>query len=282
MTISDISLTSGMRSNLLALQGTASALAQTQNRLSSGMKVNSALDNPTNYFSAQNHLQRASDLSDRKDGMSEGIQTVKAADAGIKAITSLIQAAKGLVSSALGTTDIDTRKDYSDQFDALLTQINTLAADSGYKGTNLLKGDDLTVQFAQTTAASPLTIEGFDATTTGALAVKDSLTALKKWDALLAEDGTEAINTSGTELDAALTELRSQSSALASSMSVITTRQDFTNAMISTLQTGADNLTLADMNQEGANMLMLQTRQSLSTTALSLSSQAAQSILKLF
>jgi flagellin len=272
MTISDISLTSGMRSNLLALQGTASALAQTQNRLSSGMKVNSALDNPTNYFSAQNHLQRASDLSDRKDGMSEGIQTVKAADAGIKAITSLIQAAKGLVSSALGTTDTNTRADYAAQFNTLRSQIDSIANDSGYKGTNLLGSDTLTVQFSQKTGTT-LAIVGFNATTDVTTGLSVAVAAT--WD-------DAGINTSGTELDAALTELRSQSSSLASSMSVITTRQDFTNAMISTLQTGADNLTLADMNQEGANMLMLQTRQSLSTTALSLSSQAAQSILKLF
>jgi len=65
-------------------------------------------------------------------------------------------------------------------------------------------------------------------------------------------------------------------------MSIVTIRQDFTTGMIATLQTGADNLTLADMNEEGANMLMLQTRQSLGTTALSLASQAAQSVLRLF
>jgi flagellin-like hook-associated protein FlgL len=65
-------------------------------------------------------------------------------------------------------------------------------------------------------------------------------------------------------------------------MSVITIRQEFTTNMISTLQTGADKLTLADMNEEGANMLMLQTRQQLATTALSLASQAAQSVMRLF
>ncbi|MDO9308497.1 MAG: flagellin, partial [Deltaproteobacteria bacterium] len=83
-------------------------------------------------------------------------------------------------------------------------------------------------------------------------------------------------------MDTSLTTLRSKSSVLASNLSVITTRQDFTDNVINTLQQGADGLTLADMNNEGANMLMLQTRQSLGTTALSLSSQAAQSVLRLF
>jgi flagellin-like hook-associated protein FlgL len=81
-------------------------------------------------------------------------------------------------------------------------------------------------------------------------------------------------------LASASTQLRAQSKNLANNLNIITTRQDFTDNMISTLKTGSDNLTLADMNQEGANMLMLQTRQSLGTTALSLSSQAAQSILR--
>lgn len=165
MAINDISLTAGMRNNLLALQGTAAALTQTQDRLSSGKKVNSALDNPTNFFSAQSHLQRASDLGDRKDGMSEGIQTVKAANAGITSITSLIQAAKGLASSALGTTDVAARKSYQDQFNTLRKQIDDLATDSGYKGTNLLKGATLTVQFNEKTDAATLSIAGFDAST---------------------------------------------------------------------------------------------------------------------
>ena len=96
MATSDISLTAGMRTNLLNLQGTSKLLNRTQERLSSGKQVNSALDNPTNYFAAQNANQRASDLADRKDGMSEAVQTVSATNAGITAITGLINAAKGI------------------------------------------------------------------------------------------------------------------------------------------------------------------------------------------
>ncbi|HWP14685.1 MAG TPA: flagellin, partial [Xanthobacteraceae bacterium] len=83
-------------------------------------------------------------------------------------------------------------------------------------------------------------------------------------------------------LSTALTTLRSQASSLGSQLSVVQARQDFTKSMINTLQTGADNLVLADTNEEGANLLALQTRQSLSTTALSLSAQADQAVLRLF
>lgn len=268
----NVTLTAGMRSNLTGLQSTLNLMNRTQDRLATGKKVNSALDNPTNYFAAQTHLNRASDLASRKDGMSEAVQTAKAADAGIKAITSLIEAAKGLASSALGSTTTADRTAYSTQYNTLRSQIDTLAANSGYKGTNLINANNLKVEFNEIAGASTLTMTGFTATSAG-LTINSAA-----W--VFGSD--TAITNSAAELDGALSTLRAQSSQLAANLTVVTTRQDFTNSMINTLQTGADNLTLADMNEEGANMLMLQTRQSLSTTALSLSSQAAQSILKLF
>ena len=76
--------------------------------------------------------------------------------------------------------------------------------------------------------------------------------------------------------------MRSQAQSLSSNLSTVQIRQDFTKAMINTLTTGADSLTLADSNEEGANLLALQTRQQLSTTALSLASQADQNVLRLF
>lgn len=270
MAISDISLTAGMRNNLLALQKTASQLSATQDKLSSGKRVNSALDNPTNFFAAQSHMERASDLNDRKDGMSEAVQTVKAADNGIKAITALIQSAKGLASAAQGTSDTLSQATYQSQYAQIKSQINTLATDSGYRGTNLLTGNTLSIEFSDKTGVATLAIAGSSANSTGL--------------ALGANTWTQA-GGAGSDLatmDSALSTLRTSSSTLASNLSIVTARQDFTSNMINTLQQGADGLTLADMNQEGANMLMLQTRQSLGTTALSLSSQAAQSVLRLF
>ena len=106
MAIGEISLTAGMRSNLQALQNTSKLLDQTQRRLATGKKVNSALDNPTNFFAAQAHTNRAADLASLKDGMSEAIQVIKAADEGISSVTSMIEAAKGLAQAAT-TADIN-------------------------------------------------------------------------------------------------------------------------------------------------------------------------------
>ena len=271
MALSDISLTAGMRNNLLALQKTTAQVSITQDRLSSGKKVNSALDNPTNFFAAQSANNRASDLADRKDSMSEAVQTIKAADNGISAITSLINAAKGLASAASSTADTLSQLTYESQFLQVTSQITTLASDASYRGTNLLTAGTLSIEFAPKTGDSNLTVAGFAAD-----AVSLGVTSAVGWDTTA--NATQA----SANMDVALTTLRSNSSTLASNLSVITARQDFTNNMINTLQQGGDNLTLADMNQEGANMLALQTRQSLGTTALSLSSQAAQSVLKLF
>jgi flagellin len=101
-------------------------------------------------------------------------------------------------------------------------------------------------------------------------------------DSAATTSATLVINSAANELENALSSLRTESSKLSSNLSVVTTRQDFTSSMINTLKEGADNLTLADMNEEGANMLMLQTRQNLGITSLSMASQAAQSVLKLF
>jgi flagellin-like hook-associated protein FlgL len=278
----EISLTSAMRANLLSLQNTVSLLNRTQDRLSTGKKVNSALDSPTNYFAAKAHSNRASDISARKDTMNEAIQTVKTASSGIESINTLIESAKGIAQAALATSDATSRAQYVTQYNAVVSQINTLASDSGYRGTNLLIGNTLGVKFNED-GASSLSIEGFTASATGlTIGIVGQATGgiATSWSDTT--DGTASINSALTQLSSALDTLRVKTSALSSSLSIVQTRADWADQMIATLKAGASNLTEADMNEEGANMLMLQTRQSLGTTALSLSAQNAQSVLTLF
>lgn len=271
MAINDISLTAGMRSTLLNLQNTSELFDRTQVRLSTGKKVNTALDDPINYFAAKSHTDRATDLSELKDAMNEAIQTVKAADAGITAIEDLIAQAKSLAQSALASSDATERSNLAAQFDTLRGQIDDLAEDSGYRGTNLLQSDNLQVIFNED-GTNSLTISGVDASSSG-LGIA---AATNNW----ANDGD--ITAAIADLDTARDTLRTNAETLSSNLAVVETRKKFTDNMINTLTKGADNLTLADMNEEGANMLMLQTRQALGTTALSLASQAAQSVLRLF
>ena len=163
----DISLTAGMRNNLLALQNTSTLIGQTQNRLSTGKKVNTPLDNPTNFFAADSANARATDLTNRKDGMGEALQMVNAATAGISGITSLIQAAQGVASSASASASVTDRANYAATFNTLMTQVSQLASDAGYRGTNFLIAQNQTVEFGQTTNAATLKISGFTATSAG-------------------------------------------------------------------------------------------------------------------
>ena len=377
--MSDISLTASMRSNLLSLQNTQSLMDRTQERLSTGKKVNSAIDNPSSYYTAQSLNNRASDLSALLDSMGQAVQTIKAANEGIETITSFAEQAKAVANTALDTADIDQITSSQKQFNEILKQIDQLADDAGYKGVNLLEGDELTVTFNET-RSSTLTIQGekadsaslglteatgwdkvSDTTTTAAQEFEDATTALEEaqavdvnadatvvekkeaydqavtdygdgaddddgakkkamdeakvaWDNALAEAqktkdenvaaakaeyttkesalkdaqkadikaNKETITKSITDIEGAINTLRSMASTYGNNYSIVENRQDFTDSLINVLTEGADNLTLADMNEESANMLALQTRQQLAINSLSLASQASQAVLKLF
>jgi flagellin-like hook-associated protein FlgL len=153
-----------------------------------------------------------------------------------------------------------------------LQQIDRLAADASYGGINLMAGDTLTAQFNET-GGSALTVTGvsFDATGLG-------LTALNA-DEFQANPSVDNVI---TLLDGALTTLRTQAATFGSSLTMLAARQDFTKRLIDTLQRGADDLVLADTDEEGANQLALQTRLGLSLTALSVSAQSEQAVLTLF
>jgi len=164
------------------------------------------------------------------------------------------------------------RSNLQTQYNEILSQIDALARDASYNGINLLNGDNLKVVFNEDGTSSQ-TITGVTFSSTG-LGL-DTLSASEF-------QSNSAIDTVLSNVDAALSTLRSQAAKFGSNLTTVQTRQDFTKNMINTLQTGADALVLADTNEEGANLLALQTRQQLSTTALSLSAQADQAVLRLF
>jgi flagellin len=265
-----ISLTAQMTTNLLSLQNTAKLLGITQERLATGKKVNSALDDPVAFFDADAHYQLANDYAALKNGMSEGIQTIKAATDTIESIKSVLQQMKSLATSVASATTPQEVADLAAQYNELALQITSLAGDAMYKGVNLLDATgSLTITFNTKGDNLAVAGAGADASTLG---IDDAT-----W-AAVGDDASANI----TAIDAAIGTLRSMAKTFASNLSLVTTRQDFTDKMIATLKIGGDNLTLADMNEEGANMLMLQTRQALGIQSLSMASQSAQQVLSLF
>ncbi|MFL5036005.1 MAG: flagellin [Microvirga sp.] len=284
----DISLTSGVRAALTSIQQTNAAAQEAQLHLATGKKVNSALDNPSNYFTASALSGRANDLSRIQDSIGQAVKTLEAASNGISSISKLVETAQSLANQALDTTDTATRTKLQTQYNQVRTQIDELAKDSGYNGVNLVKGtpDNLTVIFNEKTGAaqSKLAITGAALDSAG-LAVSDAATLDTGTNGAgwaHATNGTTNINASLTELSAALTTLRTQASTFGANLTVVKNRQEFTASLINTLKTGADQLVLADSNEEGANLLALNTRGQLAQTALQLAAQRDQAVLRLF
>jgi flagellin-like hook-associated protein FlgL len=321
--MSDVTLTAAIRSNLLSLRSTTGKMETTTERLATGKKVSSAVDNPTNYFAAEGYNERADGLSARLDGMGEAIQTINAADNGITTLKGFLSQMKGVANDALGETDSSARADLGEQFNELMNQAQKMIEDASYGGINLLnsnsttegKADTLTVEFNEKIGESKLDVKGVDIESGGYSAngfftnaagaegnnsnyafsiTTDSGTAssigIKSYgtgsDAWASNWQTETsykttLDTVVGQIEDMESELSNQASKLANNLAVITQREDFTNEHINILQEGADNLTLADMNEEGANLLSLQTSQSLGIQSLSLASQQGQAVLQI-
>ena len=478
--MADINLSHAVRSNLLSLQSTAANMAKTQERLATGLKVNSALDNPTNFFTASALNSRAGDMANLLDSMSSGIKTIEAADNGIKSIVKTVETMQSTLrqarqdkswkttsytldtartavagdnlefsNGAVGTTPVtvsinkssnttaaavtpilladngkqftvsdgttataditlatgdtaaviagkinaatstagngitasvntdgtlklssaegtpitiangtttggvavlgfagvayesktvdeivssvkadasltdkvratndngklrienqstadltvtgvtsggainglsvtdtigrnDVRRNLVTQFNELRDQLDKFSDDASFNGINLLRGDKLKLTFNET-GSSTIEIQAKDeagvATDIGNTSLGIELVEPSDFDS----DAT--LDVKLNDLKGSLDFLRSQSSSFGSNLSIVQNRTDFTKNMINTLETGAANLTLADTNEEAANLLALQTRQQLSSTALSMASQADQAVLRLF
>ncbi len=144
--MSDVSLTSSVRTNLLLLQNTQTSIDRTQTRLATGNKINSAIDGPQSFFAAQGLNQRAGDLLFLKDGLGQAISTINAADAAVTAIEELVEQARGIAQSARNAQGDDEaavteRQSLSDQFNAIISQVNDLTKDASYAGRNLTIGN---------------------------------------------------------------------------------------------------------------------------------------------
>jgi len=267
-----VALSAAMQANLYSLDTISSQIQSAQKQLSTGKAVNSASDNATAFFEAQAGNNEASQLNNLKNAMGQGLQVVNTALQTITSATSLLQQMQALAQQAESTTDTTQIGNLQTQFNQLhqLTQ-----NDANYDGTNLLSGtagNNLTINF-NADGSSNITIAATDTTT-----ATYQPSAATTW----VSGGATAIQTSETAASNAVTAYNGLSQTLGSYSALITTRQDFTTQLSTIFTTGANNLTNADLNQESADLLALQTQQSLSVSALSIANQSNQSILRLF
>jgi flagellin len=294
----DVTLASSTRTNLLSLQRTSNLIGRTQERLASGLKVNSAIDDALAFFKARNLNARAGDLSTIKDQIANGISTIKAAVQGLESIEAVLKQAKALAQSAVSSPESSTRAKLASQFNELRSQIDGLAEDGKFNGVNLLKNttsaftsgaDQLTVKFNErttTAAINQLIVSGVNTTDFQAIVGRSAVaTGTAGNTTVWGQTGTAAItaiNSAIRAIDSALVTVRQVSQTLGTNSSLLEIRRQFTANLINTLKGGASQLVNADLNEESANLLSLQTRQQLGTISLSIAQQSEQSVLRLF
>jgi flagellin-like hook-associated protein FlgL len=296
-TMSDITLTASARTALTSLQGTASLMSRTQGRLTSGLKVASAIDDAVSFFKAQGLSDRASDFTNRKSQIEQGISSVTAAVNGTTIAGSILKQMQGLVSS-VRTADSSTRATLTSQFNNLATQLNSAEGDASYQGLNLVNNStaSLTVYFNQGTGAA-LTINAQNlntsvlmscasAASSGALSIMLSgggIASAAGGFSILSDSTSAAavLNNLQAQLSSAQSTVRASASRLGGNVTFLQTRADFTTNYTGTMTTGASKMTLADLNTEGANLVALQTRQQIGIQSLSIAGQQQQAILSL-
>mgnify|MGYP001160034030 CR=1 FL=1 len=396
--MSDITLSAAVRSSLLSLSKTTTLIERTQNRLSSGLRVASAIDDPVSFFQAKGLNDRVQTLNEKKDDVDQAVSRVTAALDGINGVDTIIRQMKGVANSMKSATNAQIASLIS-QFNDLRGQVDQLANDTSFQGVSLINSTatTLTVEFSDRTA-STLTVQGVSvkssalaisavstaanivaigtggntlntagsvlsftfssassvtlfhaATETSAL----SLTIAGNTDLTVASGGTKNVtyggetlsvfiasggatfsaskltklqvvsattasavvaggayivltaalvvgdvaaqteslslfnNTTGINdivdsIDTAITTLTTNAQTLGTNVSLLQARLDFTENYVNTLEEASGKLTLADINEEGANLLSLQTRQQLGITALAFAGQSEQGILTLF
>ena len=295
----EITLSTATRSNLLSLQNTTNLIGKTQERLATGLKVNSAIDDALAFFRARNLNSRASDLQSIKDAINGGISVITAATQGLESIESVLKQMKALAQSAVSAPESSTRAKLASQFNELRSQVDNLAEDSSFNGVNLLKNgigafqagaDSMTVKFNERTensAINQLVVSGLKVADFQSIMARSAVAtgAPGSSSALWGQTGAaavKAITSSIRAIDSALVTVRQSAQEFGTNASMLSIRAEFTTNIINTLKAGAADLVNADMNEESANLLSLQTRQQLGTISLSIAQRSEQSILRLF
>src|SRR6516165_9318630 len=152
MALSNITLSAAVRQNLLSLQGTADLLATTQERLATGKKVNSALDNPVNFFTAAGLDARANDISNLLDSIGNGVQVLQAANTGITSLSSLVDTAKSIANQVL-----QQPVGYSAKSSSTSTALGAAANSTNLVDGTTIKGGE-TLSFAAATSLPAVTV----------------------------------------------------------------------------------------------------------------------------
>ncbi|MBR9973105.1 flagellin [Magnetospirillum sulfuroxidans] len=271
MPVDSINLTAGARASLATQQSLASAATQRTQNLSTGKKVSRVTDDAVAFVAARALTDRSGDLAAVKDSVGQGVSTINAAQAGAEGVNSLLDQLKGIASAAIGSDNASERASLATQYNQVRGQIDSLAADSGYNGVNLLSASSsaLTVAFSNNTGDN-VTVAAQDVSATG-LGV-----------AAVAADGSTFSAATLSQLDTARSSVNATQASLGSTISALSIRAEAVQNQANIAAEGAGKLTEANLNEEAALLVATQTRQKLARVGQTVSQQAQSSLLTLF
>ena len=274
--VSSIHTNSAAMSALQVLNQTNRDLETTQNRVASGFEVASARDNSAVFAVAQNMRGDIGSLNAVKDSLNRANSVIDVALAGSEAISDLlIQMREKALAASDPSLDATSRLAYNEDFQSILNQIQTIVGDSSFDGANLLNGSVTNgISFvADMDASDQITLGAEDLSLGGTIITFAATSSLGS--ATLASGLISTIDTSLNNVNAALARLGATANRL-------DTHIGFVSKLMDSLEVGVGNLVDADMAKESARLTALQTKQQLSTQALSIANQNSQSILSLF
>lgn len=283
---SQIVLGLATRANLLSLQGIDQNISTSQSHLATGLKVASAVDDAVKFFQSQSLITRASDLSQRKDSIDQGISGLTTATQATQSVVSILQQLQGVLNSAK-TQTATQRASAATQFTSLASQLNNLVNDASYQGLNLVNSSKsvLSLQFS-ISSTSILKISGQNLLVSVLITThaKASVlaTAITATRFSKVSNKTSLFDKAFTVLQNAVFSAQATAQTLGANVTFLNTRLSFTSQYIATLQNGSDKLVIADVNQESTNLVTLQTRQQLAIQSLSIATQSEQAVLRLF
>jgi flagellin len=284
---SNIVLGLATRQNLLSLQDINKNITTAQSHLSTGLKVASAIDDAVKFFQSQSLVNRANDISLRKDTIDQGISTLTNATNAAQSVVTVLNQLQGLLNAAKTATNAQ-RGTSTAQFNVLSKQLNNLVNDASYQGLNLVNSTaaSLNLQFS-IASNSTLKVSGKNLlvcklVTTGAKAsvLATQIGAIGAWSVVC--QLTSKFDAAFKVLQNSVFTAQSAAQSLGGNVTFLNTRLDFSSKYISVLQGGSDKLVVADVNQESTNLITLQTRQQLSIQSLSIATQSEQAVLRLF
>ncbi len=295
--MSDVSLTAAQRASLVALQRTNSVTDRTNQNLTTGRSVNSVNDNPTAFFIAQQLTQRGAEFTQRREEIDQGISTLRTSLAATDTIEQFSRQLQGLAESARSTTDPSQLAAISRQFEQIGNQISQVAQDASFNGTNLLSSTNnrLEIQFSDQ-EESGVSIQGRNlisetADTANGLFSVDAFDSagdirldqfgLSEGDFTSLINNPEELDTVIRTIEDGISRLRGQAQQFGGSVALLQERAQFNDAIANELQAGADNLTLADLNEEAALNVASRTSQQIATQSLGVSGGQQRALLSL-